>query len=269
MRTVGIVGAGHLGEALATRLVAIGYAVRLSNSRGRASLAPFAERTGAVAADLADVARGVDFLILAIPFGRAASLPGALLAGLPADGVVVDAGNYVPPRDGAIPEIDAGLAESAWTARRLGTAVVKAFNNITDHSLEHGGRPEGARDRIALPVAGDDATKRAAVMRLVRELGFDAHDAGPLAESWRQQIGQPAYCTDPTAEQLPRLLARADRETVTRNRVDAMKLLKRMPQDFSKPDLVRAARFMVGIDRGRPASWLSLLRLGWAMLRRR
>ena len=268
MNSIGIVGAGHLGTVLARRLVATGHAVRVANSRGRQSLQGFAQLTGAEAVDVAEVTVGADMLILAIPLGQVRALPEAVIGSLPAGGIVVDAGNYVPPRDGLIPAIEAGLPETEWVSRELGAPVVKAFNNITDNSLEHDGRPEGARNRIALPVAGDDPQARAAVMRLVERLGFSAFDAGPLAESWRQQIGQPAYCTDPTTDQLRRLLERADSGTVGRNRDGAMRLMARMPVDYSKRDLVRAARFMAGLDRTRPASWLAVLRLGLAMLRR-
>ena len=268
MNSIGIVGAGHLGTVLARRLVAAGYAVRVATFRGRQSLQDFAQLTGTQAVDVAEVAVGVDVLILAIPLGQVRALPGAVIGSLRAGGIVVDAGNYVPPRDGSIPAIEDGLPETAWVSRALGVPVVKAFNNITDTSLDHGGRPEGARNRIALPVAGDDPQARAAVMRLVERLGFSAFDAGPLAGSWRQQIGQPAYCTDPTTDQLRRLLERADPDTVGRNRDGAMRLMARMPADYPKRDRVRAARFMAGLDRTRPASWLAVLRLGLAILRR-
>jgi predicted dinucleotide-binding enzyme len=34
------------------------------------------------------------------------------------------------------------------------------------------------------------------VLELADQLGFDGLDAGPLAESWRQQPGTPVYTTD-------------------------------------------------------------------------
>ena len=266
-RKIGIVGAGHLGGVLAKRLVSTGYAVKVANSRGRGSLSDFAQQTGAEAADIATVAVDVDILILAIPLSGVKALPKAMVDALPPGSVIVEAGNYVPPRDGIIPEIEAGLAETAWVSRQLGVPVVKAFNNVTEFSLKHDAKPKGAQGRIALPVAGDDPEQRARVMHLVEELGFDAFDAGPLADSWRQQIGQPAYCTNPTREQLQRLLGRADLKTVSRKREQSMKIFTKIPADFPQKDLVRAARFMVGLDGLHPASWLSVSRLGLAMLR--
>ena len=45
-------------------------------------------------------------------------------------------------------------------------------------------------------VAGDEPAAKQKVMALVEELGFDAVDDGSLHESWRQQPGTPAYCTN-------------------------------------------------------------------------
>ena len=55
-------------------------------------------------------------------------------------------------------------------------------------------------------------------MRLVEETGFDAFDAGSLAESWRQQPGAPGYCTDLTREEMPGALAVAERARLPKRR---------------------------------------------------
>ena len=47
-------------------------------------------------------------------------------------------------------------------------------------------------------------------MALVEDTGFDAFDAGTLADSWRQQPGTPGYCTDITREEMAAALAAAD-----------------------------------------------------------
>ncbi len=177
---------------------------------------------------------------------------------------MIDTGNYAPPREGSIAEIDAGLPETAWTQRQLGVPVVKAFNNITDHSLEHRGRPPAVPGRIALPVCGDDAAGRAPAMAVAEALGFTAVDAGPLAGSWRQQIGQPAYCVDPTPAELARLLARADKAWGARNRAQSMRLMAKLPPDLPEADLTHAARFMAGWDEAAwPAGWRWRWRWRW------
>ena len=124
----------------------------------------------------------------------------------------------------------------------------------------------GARDRIALPVSGDDPRRREAARRLVESLGFDAHDAGSLAQSWRQQLGQPAYCTDPSLGELKRLLERANPSTVASKREASVRIGAKLPAEFPKPDLTRVARLMAGMGKTSAANWLSLARLVAAML---
>ena len=252
MKQIGLIGAGHLGMVLAKRLVGLGYSVKVANSRGPQTLQEFGLQTGARPVALAEVSTDVEILIISIPFGAIRAIPSTVIDNLPSSGVIVDTGNYVPPRDGAIPEIDSGLSETSWVARQLGAPVVKAFNNITDFSLEHNGRKAGAGGRIALPVSGDDATKRVIVMRLVEALGFTAVDAGALSESWRQQIGQPAYCVDPSLPELERLLTKADFSTVAKNRASSMESMVKMPPDFDKKSLTKVLRFMAGLGRANP-----------------
>ncbi|MGC9437976.1 NADPH-dependent F420 reductase [Streptomyces sp. WG5] len=73
-----------------------------------------------------------------------------------------------------------------------GSRVVKAFSNIFFKHLATLGRPTGASDRSALPIAGDEATAKEAVATLIDSLGYDAYDVGPLAESRRFAPGTPA-----------------------------------------------------------------------------
>jgi len=63
-----------------------------------------------------------------------------------------------------------------------------------------------------LPVAGDDASAKAVVFRLIDQLGFDGVDTGRLDDSWRQQPGTPAYTTDLDAEGVRKALAAASPE---------------------------------------------------------
>jgi hypothetical protein len=59
-------------------------------------------------------------VIIGIPQEAVANLTPNLFADAPADSVVVDTGNYFPvTRDGATPDIDAGLLDSEWTRARF------------------------------------------------------------------------------------------------------------------------------------------------------
>lgn len=207
---IGIIGAGNIGSILAGHFHRLQHNVLIANSRGPETLEQVARETGATPASVLQAANGVDLLVITIPFKNVPSLPKDLLARLPATSPIIDTGNYYPPRDGRVHDIDAGMAESEWTSRILGRPVTKAFNNITADSLLHQGQPKGSKGRIALPVSGDDPESMRVVMALVEALGFDPFDAGSLSESWRYQPGTPAYCPDPTIQQLPQLLQRAD-----------------------------------------------------------
>lgn len=264
---IGIIGAGNIGSALAGHLHKVGHTVLIANSRGPATLQDVAQRTGAKPVSLQEAATGVELLVLTIPVKSVPSLPKDLLANLPASSPIIDTGNYYPLRDGTIAAIAEGMVESEWTSRILGRPVIKAFNNITADSLLRNGLPKGSPNRIALPVAGDDSRAKERVMDLVNQIGFDGLDAGPLSESWRYQPGTPAYCPDPTMQQLPALLKRANREKAPASRDKAAKMMAKLPADFPPQDLVRAARLSAGLDTLKPRSWIAMLRLGLAFLR--
>lgn len=208
---IGIIGAGHIGGALARRLTALGHDVCIANSRGPESLTEIAAETGARAVTVDEAPRGANLVVVTIPLKNVPALPKTLFASVPPDVVVVDTCNYYPQqRDGRIAPIEAGTTESRWVEGQLGRPVVKAFNNIYAQHLLERGTASGTAARIALPVAGDDERAKAVVLRLVDELGFDAVDAGGLDESWRQQPGTPVYGTDFDAEGVRRALAEAN-----------------------------------------------------------
>ena len=108
--------------------------------------------------------------------------------------------------------------------------MVKAFNNIYAQHLMDLGKPAGAPGRIALPVAGDVASSKAVVIRLLDELGFDGVDAGGLDESWRQQPGSPVYATDFDVAGVKRALSEATKERKPEWRATA-----NSPGSFAKP----------------------------------
>ncbi|WDZ85808.1 NADPH-dependent F420 reductase [Micromonospora cathayae] len=204
---IGIIGSGHIGGTLTRRLTAAGHEVTVANSRGPGSLQQLATETGADTGSVEQAVRDGDVVVVAVPLAAVPALPADAFAGK----VVVDADNYYPQRDGDIPEIaDRSLTSSRWTANQLkGARVVKAFNTMYAQHLMENGRPAGARDRIALPVAADDAPAKQLVMSLVEDLGFDPVDAGTLDESWRQQPDTPVYGADRDADGVRRGLAEA------------------------------------------------------------
>lgn len=205
---IGIIGAGHIGSALALRLVSLGHSVWIANSRGPETLNDVAQKTGAKPVTAQEAARHGEILVVTIPLKNIPSLPKDLFTDVAPGVAVIDTSNYYPIlRDGHIRELETGdLTESEWVQQHLRRPVVKVFNNIHAEHIQTKGLPKGTVGRIALPVAGDDAGAKQKVMALVDELGFDAVDDGSLHESWRQQPGTPCYGADLPADKLRELL---------------------------------------------------------------
>jgi 8-hydroxy-5-deazaflavin:NADPH oxidoreductase len=215
---IGIIGAGNIGGTLVRRLSALGHEVAVANSRGPETLRDLAEETHAKASTIQQVAHESEMVVVTIPEGRIRDLPKDLFVGAPKGLVVVDTGNYHPngkygrEADGFIEEIEEGMPESRWVEAQLNHPVIKVFNSILADDLMHRGRVKGDPTRVALPVAGDDQTAKAAVIAIVDELGFDAVDVGSLDESWRQQPGTPVYVQNLNIEELKRGLSKASAE---------------------------------------------------------
>jgi predicted dinucleotide-binding enzyme len=211
MKTIGLIGAGHIGSQIARLAIANGYDVVLSNSRGPDTLAALVAELGphARAATVEEAAKAGDIVVVTIPLKAIATVPVEPLAGK----IVIDTNNYYPQRDGHIAELD---NESTTTAELLQShlpksKVVKAFNHIYARDLTTHGQPTGSPNRRALVIAGDDPAAKATVLALIDAFGFDTVDAGPLKEGWRIQRDTPGYGPRRTADELRKDLAAARR----------------------------------------------------------
>ena len=193
MTTIGLIGAGNIGQAVARLAVDHGYDVVLSNSRGPETLADVVAGLGPRAQ--ADTTEGAatrgDLVVVTIPLKAYRDVPVAPLAGK----VVIDTNNYYPQRDGQIAALDDKQETSSGLlqAHLPDSHVVKAFNHIQAGHLTTHGQPSGSEGRRALVLAGDDEEAKRTVSELLDGFGFDVVDAGPLAESWRFEPGHPAY----------------------------------------------------------------------------
>lgn len=266
-RQVTIIGAGVVGTALATQLAHAGYSVSISNSRGPDSLHNIERITGAKAMNTEEAVSEADIVILAVPMSGIIPLQPILQPSMRPGTILIDACNYYPSRDGNIQLLDEGMTESVWISKTLSLPVVKALNNIIALNIAPSARPKSSPQRVALPVAGDDDKSVTVVMELLEAMGFDAFNAGQLEDSWRQQPGQPAYCTEPTLKELVVLLNSAHREKAWQNRDKGMAISEKLPPNFSPQILVRVARLGAGLDLWKPRSWLAAIQLACALAR--
>jgi len=214
MTTIGLIGSGHIGSALARLAVAAGHDVVLSNSRGPETLADLVAELGpnARAGTAYEAAEAGEIVVVTIPLKSYREVPVEPLRGK----VVVDTNNYYPQRDGQIAELDdeSTTVSELLQAHLPESRVVKAFNNINYAMLRDLARPAGDPERSVLAIAGDDADAKAVAARFIEEIGYDAHDVGPLSEGWRYQRDEPAYAdlysADPPGTWPPTMARRVD-----------------------------------------------------------
>jgi len=245
---IGILGTGNIGKTLVKRLSAAGHEVKVANSRGPETIDADLLSSGARAVTTQEALSDVDAIILSIPLNRIPEIA-PLLAAVPDETVVIDPSNYYPFRDTRIDAIEAGQVESLWVVEQLGRPIAKAWNAIGSASLADKSMPKGTPGRIAIPVAADRDQDRAVAMALVEDTGLDAFDAGTLAESWRQQPGAPAYCTDLTREEIGAALAAADKSRLPKRRdLGVAVMQERLGDGTTNPDAEWGVRLVRAIN---------------------
>jgi predicted dinucleotide-binding enzyme len=211
MTTIGFIGAGNIGSHVARQAVRLGYDVVVSNSRTPDTLSELVAELGpqARAGTALEAAEAGDLVVVATPLKSIWSISAQATTGK----IVIDTNNYYPQRDGQIAALDDESATSSelLQAHLTGARVVKAFNHIAAAAIVDDARPAGAPDRRGLVIASDDADAKATVSDLIERFGFDAVDAGSLADSWRIQPGTPGYGPIHNAQELRDDLAASQR----------------------------------------------------------
>ncbi|HUR95614.1 MAG TPA: NADPH-dependent F420 reductase [Gemmatimonadales bacterium] len=175
---IGIIGAGNMGRAFATRLAAAGHTLSITaTDPAHAEEAAAMAGANARAVRPERIARDTDLLILAVPYAAATdALRGA---GDVTSKTIVDITNPVTP-DYSTLALGFSTSAAEEIQKALPTAkVVKAFNTIFAQVL--GAAPGTTRAQVLY--AGDDAGAKSAVSALIESAGFEAVDAGPLANA--------------------------------------------------------------------------------------
>ena len=211
MTTIGFIGAGNIGQAVARLAIATGYDVVLSNSRGPQTLVDVVQDLGDRAT--ADTTEGAaaqgDLVVVTVPLKAYRDVPVEPLVGK----VVIDTNNYYPQRDGQIAALDDKTTTSSSLLQEHlpHSRVVKAFNHIQAAQINEDAKPGGTESRRALAVAGDDEAAKATVTTFLDKAGFDVVDVGSLADSWRIEPGTPGYGPRLDADAMREALAAAER----------------------------------------------------------
>jgi predicted dinucleotide-binding enzyme len=181
--SVGIIGAGRLGQAMARTVLRAGRRVLIANSRGPESLASVVSALGEwVSAATVDEAASAGIVVIAVPFDR---VPEAV-RGLSWNGqVVIDTTN-----DWAADDLLGRTSSELVADLVAGARVVKAANTLGAEVL--GADPQAAGGRRVIFVSGDEVGAKEEVIALFQDAGFAAIDLGDLATGGAmQQVHHP------------------------------------------------------------------------------
>ncbi|GAA3599974.1 NAD(P)-binding domain-containing protein [Klugiella xanthotipulae] len=215
--TIGILGAGRVGTAVARQALAAGYPVLLSASGPAEDIQLIVDvvAPGARAVTAEEAAASADLVVAAIPLHKFRTLPREALAGK----IVIDAMNHWGPVDGPLTEYDEDPRSTSEIVQEFldRSRLVKTLNHIGYHELEEDGRPAGSPARRALAHASDNAEASERVAEFLDALGYDPVSAGPLRAGQAFAPGTPIFAGSFTAPELASALedARVATEVAT------------------------------------------------------
>ena len=203
--TIGILGVGRVGAAVARRALGAGFEVGIATAKPVDEIAMIVDivTPGATAVD-ATVATNADLVVIAVPLHKYRTLDPTLFAGK----TVIDVMNYWAPTDGKIDDFENDARSSSEVIQSFleGAQVVKTLNHIGYHELEEDHTSPHSANRRALAIASDHADAKRRVATFIDRLGYDPVDAGPLATGRIFEPGTEIFNGSYNVEQLDTLL---------------------------------------------------------------
>jgi 8-hydroxy-5-deazaflavin:NADPH oxidoreductase len=177
---IGILGSGLMGGKLGTLFARAGHDVVFSYSRKRSKLETLALEAGksARAGTPREAAQDADVLLLAVHWNRADDA--LKKAGDVSGKLIVTCSLPMNDDDTAlvVAHTSSGAEELAKKAR--GARVVSAFGTVPSEVLFAVFEARDGDTRPSLVYCGDDDDAKEAAAQLIRDVGFDPVDAGPL-----------------------------------------------------------------------------------------
>jgi predicted dinucleotide-binding enzyme len=200
---IGIIGSGRIGGTVGELWVKAGHEVMFASLDLEKDKA-LAARIGAGAHAGTNKEAGAfgDVLFVAVPY---AALPqvGRDLGDALKGKVVLDACNPIPGRDGDM-ALEAKAKGTGVASPQFlpGARLVRAFNSVGYGSLQS--QAHRAGEKVAIPLAGDDAQALQTATRLVQDAGFEPVIVGSLARAKEFDAGTPVFGKALTAAELRR-----------------------------------------------------------------
>ncbi|HEY0712204.1 MAG TPA: NAD(P)-binding domain-containing protein [Polyangia bacterium] len=194
---VGILGSGMMGGKLGTLLAKAGHEVVFSYARSKDKLDKLAAAAGGTArAGTPRDAAQCDAVLLAIHWSR---LDDVLhQAGDLKGKVVITCTLPLNPNNTELVVGHSDSGAETLAAKAKGARVVSAFHTLPSEVLISVFERRDSKPRPNLVYCGDDAAAKAVAADLIRDIGFDPLDVGPLrvaryTEPFAVLVGRLAY----------------------------------------------------------------------------
>jgi predicted dinucleotide-binding enzyme len=195
---IGILGSGLMGGKLGTIFARAGHEVVFSYARTKGKLERLARDAGgrARAGTPADAARDADALLLGVHWSRVDDV--LKKAGDLAGKVILTCSLPMNTKDTALAVAHTSSGAEELAKKIPKARIVSAFNTIPSEVLFTVFESRGQDSPPSLVYCGDDAKAKEVAVRLIRDVGFEPTDAGPLriaryTEPFALLIGQLAY----------------------------------------------------------------------------
>src|SRR6266568_6709299 len=195
---VGILGSGLMGGKLGTIFARAGHEVVFSYARSEKKLEKLARDAGgkARAGTPAEAVQQADALLLAVHWSRVDDV--LKQAGDLAGKIVVSCSLPMNDDDTALVVTHTSSGAEKLAKRIPKARVVSAFNTVPSEVLFGVYEARRKATRPSLVYCGDDSRSKTVAAELIRDVGFDPVDAGPLriaryTEPFALLVAQLAY----------------------------------------------------------------------------
>ena len=202
---IGIIGSGKVGSAIGGAWIKAGHEVMFSSLDLEADKKLAASLGGkASAGTTREAAAFGSVLLVSVPYTAIPAI-GRELGDAIKGKIIIDTSNPIVARDGEVAAAAREKGVGIATAEYLpGTRIVRAFNAVCYARMEDAA---GKKERMGMPIAGDDAKSLEVASALVRDVGYEPVVVGSLAAMGKYLIPGTALGGEHTPEEIKQIAA--------------------------------------------------------------